>query len=310
MASARPQWPDLLDPAFRTIYGMEVKDIPSKYDQLFNVESSQKNIEKDSSASGLSKLVQKAEGDAITYEDPNQGYDVTYTHKTWGLGTQVTQEMWEDDQYGVMKRRARELARAKMRTKEQFAADIFNYGFTAGGGGSATFTAGDSVALFSASHTRTDGGAVQSNYTTSDLAEDSLEVALVTMRATLDDKGQLMLVSPDTLVVAPALEKEARILLDSTGRTGTANNDVNPYQGRLKLVVWDYLGSAAGGSDTAWFVMDSSLHKLNWFNRSDRGLEGPEYDFDTKTAKWSTVCRWSAGWSDWRGVYGSKGDNS
>lgn len=310
MASTRPQWPDLLDPSFRTIYGEEVKDIPTKYQTIFNVETSQKNIEKDSSASGLSKLVQKSEGNAITYEDPNQGYDVTYTHLTWGLGSQITQEMWEDDQYGVMKRRARELAKAKTRTMEQFGADIFNNGFTAGGGGLASFTAGDAVALFSASHPRTDGGTAQSNTTTNDLAEDSLEVALVTMRATLDDKGQLQMITPDTLVVPPALEKEARILLDSTGRTGSANNDINPYKGRLNLVVWDYLGSAAGGSDTAWFVLDSSYHQLNWFTRSDRGLEGPEYDFDTKTAKWSVVCRWSAGWSGWRGVYGSKGDNS
>ena len=130
------------------------------------------------------------------------------------------------------------------------------------------------------------------------------------MRATLDDKGQLQLVKPDTLLVPPALEKEASILLKSTGRTGTANNDVNPYQGALKLVVWDYLGSAAGGSDTAWFVIDSNIHKLNFFNRSNRGLEGPEYDFDTKTAKWSIVVRASVGWSDWRGVWGSLGDNS
>jgi hypothetical protein len=115
----------------------------------------------------------------------------------------------------------------------------------------------------------------------------------------------------DTIIVPPQLEKEARILLNTTGRVGTANNDINPYQGALKLVVWDFLGSASpGGSDTAWFVLDSSLHALNFFNRSDRGLEGPEYDFDTKTAKWSVDVRNSVGFSGWRGTYGSKGDNS
>lgn len=310
MASVRPQWPDLLDPAFRKIYGEELKAIPNVGDQVFNVMSSQKNIEKDSSASGLSKLVETSEGNSITYEDPNQGYDVTYTHLKWTLGSKVTQEMWEDDQFNVMNRRPRDLARAKQRSREQTGADIFNHGFTAGGGGVAEFTAGDAVALFSTSHPRTDGGDDQSNYTTSDLAEDSLEVALVTMRATLDNKGQLVVVQPDTIIVPPAMDKEASILLDSTGRVGTGNNDVNPYQGRLKVMVWDYLGSAAGGSDTAWFVLDSSLHSLNWFDRSDRGIEGPEYDFDTKTAKWSVVCRYSAGFSDWRGAYGSKGDNS
>lgn len=310
MASLRPQWADILDPSFRTIYGSEEKAIPTKYATIFNTYSSKKNIEKDSSASGLSKLVKRSENSAITYEDENQGYDVTYTHLTFSLGTSVSREMFQDDQFSVMQRKPKNLARAKMQTKEQFGADIFNYGFTAGGGGLASFTAGDAVALFSSAHTRTDGGANQSNTTTADLAEDSLEAALVAMRATLDDKGQLMLITPDTLVVPPALEKEANILMNSSGRVGTANNDTNPYQGRLKLVVWDYLGTAAGGSDTAWFVLDTSAHQLNWFDRADNGLEGPFYDFDTKLAKWTVDARWSAGWSDWRGVYGSKGDNS
>jgi phage major head subunit gpT-like protein len=310
MASVRPQWPDLLDPSFRKIYGDEVKQLPSMVESIFNTDSSSKNIEKDSSASGLSKMVEKTESGPTTFEDENQGYDVTYTHKTWALGTSVSQEMWEDDQFGVMRRKPRNMANAKVRTKEQLGADILNYGFTAGGGGSAPFTAGDAVALFSASHPRTDGGAVQSNYATTDLNENSLEVALVGMRQVVDDKGQLMLIKPDTLLVAPAQEKEARILLESIQRTGTANNDINPYKGALNLKVWDYLGSAAGGSDTAWFVLDSSQHMLNWFNRSDRGLEGPDWDFVNKVARWTINCRWSVGFSGWRGTYGSKGDNS
>lgn len=310
MASFRANWADALDPSFRKIYGEEVAQLPSVHQSIFNMLTSSKNIEKDSSASGLSQLVLKTEGAAITYEDPTQGYDVTYTHLTRGLGSQITKEMWEDDQYGIMQRRPRDLARAKVRTLESEGSDIFNYGFTSGGGGDAAFTAGDAVSLFSSAHTRTDGGANQSNTTTADLAEDSLETAIVTMRATLDNKGQLEMVNPDTLLIAPAMEKEARILLESSGRVGTANNDVNPYQGRLKVVVWDYLGSAAGGSDTAWFLLDSSRHALNWFTRKDEGVEGPEYDFDTKTAKWSILVRNSVGFSDWRGVYGSKGDNS
>jgi phage major head subunit gpT-like protein len=310
MASLRSQWPDILDPTFRTIYGNEVKQLPTKYADIFNTFTSKKNIEKDSSASGLSRLVQRAENAAITYEDEAQGYDVTYTHLTFSGGTSVSREMWEDDQFSVMQRKPQNLARAMVYTKEQFGADIFNYGFTSGGGGSATFTAGDAVALFSSAHPRTDGGTNQSNTITSDLAEDSLESVLVAMRGTLDDKGQPQLIQPDTLLVPPALEKEAMILLNSTGRVGTANNDVNPYKGKLNLVVWDFLGASNGGSDTAWFVLDKSFHQINWYNRTDHGIEGPFTDFDTKNAKWSVDARWSAGWSGWRGTYGSKGDNS
>lgn len=310
MASSRPQWPDLLDPRFRKIYGDELKLIPSIGSTIFHMETSSKNNEKDSSASGLSKLVRRSEGQAITYEDKIQGFDVTYTHVEDALGGAVTNAMWEDDQFNEIKKIPKDLADAKIRSEEQMKADIFNYSFTAGGGGLSTFTSGDALALFSNAHTREDGGATQSNYTTADLNEGSLETALNTIRATLNHKGQLYMSKGDTLVVPPALEKEARILLNSTQRVGTANNDINPMQGALKLVVWDFLGSAAGGSDTAWFVLDSSLHQLNFFKRSDRGLEGPDWDFDTKTARWTVDVRWSVGFSGWRGTYGSKGDNS
>lgn len=311
MASLSPTWPDLLDPRFRKIYGDELKLIPRVGPSIFHMESSSKNEEKDSSASGLSKLVRRSENQAITYEDEVQGFDVTYSHVEDSLGTSVSNKLYEDDQFRIILRKPKNLANAKIRTQEEMMAHIFNYGFTAGGGGVATFTSGDALALFSASHTREDGGATQSNYSTADLSEASLETGILALRQTLDHKGQLAMVKADTLVVPPALEKEARILLNSSQRVGTANNDINPYQGALKLVVWDWLGSAStGGSDTAWYLLDSSLHQLNFFNRSDRGLEGPDWDFDTKSAKWSVDVRHSVGFSGWRGVWGSKGDNS
>jgi hypothetical protein len=307
--NARPVWPSLLDPSFRAIYNETEKRFPSMLGNVFNVESSDKAYEKDTSVSGLGKLVQKAEGDSIVYEKPTAGYPVIYSHLTFAKGEIITYEMYDDDLTNIMKKAPRRLAEAKMRTREQFGADLFNYGFTYGGGGQTLFNGGDGKALFATDHPLKSGG-TQNNYTTADLDEDSLETGMVTMRATKDNKGELQMVIPDTLLVPPALEKEARILLESTQRTGTANNDINPYKGKLKIVVWDFLGSAAGGSDTAWFLIDSSQNQINWFNRDDRGVEGPEYDFDTKDAKWSVVARWSAGFSDWRGVYGSKGDNS
>lgn len=312
MASLTSNWPDLLDASFRKIYGDELKRIPSQYQNVFNVMTSDRNYEKDSSASGLSKLTLTPENASIAFEDETQGYDTTYTHQQFAKATSVSRVMWQDDLFNIMRRKPANLARSAVYTKDQSGADVFNYGFTSGGGGLATFTSGgDGKALFATDHPRTDGGTALSNYTTADFAEDSLETALVAMRATVDDKGELIGINPDTLIVPPALEKEARILLDSQLRTGTANNDVNPYQGRLRLIVWDRLGSTGStGSDTAWFLVDTNSHYLNWFNRDDTGLEGPETNFDNKSAKWSTYHRWSVGNSGWRGVYGSKGDNS
>src|SRR3990167_11320588 len=201
MASTRPTWPDLLDPRFRKIYGEELKSIPQVGPSIFHVETFSRNIEKDSSASGLSKLIRRSEGQAISYEDEVQGFDVTYTHVEDSLGTSVSNKLWEDDQFNVIKRKPANLAKAKVRTEEQMKADVFNYGFTAGGGGLSTFTSGDALALFSASHTREDGGATQSNTTTSDLKESAIENALNGLRTQLDHKGQLVMVKGDTLIV-------------------------------------------------------------------------------------------------------------
>jgi len=310
MAELQSAWADTLNSNIRKIYGDELKQVPTQYQNIFNIENSSKDREIESSASGLSQFVLTGENSPLTYEDRAQGYDVTYTHQKWTKGISISKEMYDDDRFGVMKRGTSDLAKSKMRTKDQIGADIFNFAFTSGGGGKATFTAGDARALVSATHTRTDGGTDISNRATTDFNEASLETALVAMRGTLDDKGQLVGINPDILLVPPALEKEAKIQLDSTLRVGTANNDINPYQGRLRIIVWDRIGSGAGGSDTAWFLLDSSEHKLIYFNRLDTGLQGPEYDFDNDVAKWKDGFRVRPGWSDWRGVYGSLGDNS
>ena len=307
---SRANFADLLDPAFRKIVTDADKELDYKYSQVFNVFNSSKNIEKDSSISGLGVLAEKPEGNTMAEDSVIQGYDTTYTHKTYALKTSITKEMVADDQYRQIETRAKGLATAGHRSVEQAGADVFNYAFTSGGGGKSKFqTGGDAAALCSASHPRSDGGTVISNTTTADLAEDSIEAALLKMRETLDDRGQLMLISPDTLIIPPALEKEAHILLNTTLRTGTANNDINPYKGRLSVVVWDFLSAAAGGSDTAWFVLDKGAHGLNWFWRQKPELER-NIDFDTKNIEYSLDARWSNGFSGWRGVYGSKGDNS
>jgi hypothetical protein len=306
----RANFADLLDPAFRKVYSDADKELDYKYDQVFNVSTSSKNLEKDTGISGLGTLTEKTEGGTMAEDTVYQGYDSTYTHKTYALKTSITKEMIADDQYREVNKRAQGLATATNRSVEQAGADVLNYGWTSGGGGKAAFvTGGDAVALFSDSHPRSDGGTVQGNQTTADLAEDSLEAILIDMRTTLDDRGQLMLIRPDKMIVPPALEKEAYILLNTDGRVGTANNDVNPYKGRLNVVVWDFIGAAGGGSDTAFFIVDSKMNPLNWFWRQRPELDR-NVDFDTKNIEYSVDARWSCGFSTWRGLYGSKGDNS
>lgn len=202
--------------------------------------------------------------------------------------------MYEDDQYGIMSKMPAALAKTTLRTVETLSADIFDNAFTSG-------TGGDGKYLCATDHPRTDGGTAQDNSHTYGLTETYLESALLAMRKTVDDKGQKILVKPDTLVIPPDLEKEANILLKSTGRTGTNYNELNPYQNRLNVVVWDYLTSTQ-----AWFVLDSGLHQLNFFWRIRPEFSQDE-SFDTDAALYKVRARWSMGWSDWRGCWGSTG---
>jgi len=290
----RANFGDLLEPGFRKIFFDQFSMIPTVYDKIFRVNNSTKHQEYDSSVTGFSQLVEKTEGGPITYENPLQGYDYTYPHKTYAKGFKVTEEMYEDDQYNIMNRMPAQLAKAVTRDVETRTANIFDNAFTSGTGGDGSYLCADS-------HARIDGGTAQDNKNTYGMSEAYIETALIAMRGTLDGKGQKILVRPDTLLVPKELELEANVLMKSTGRTATNYNEINPYQGRLNVVVWDFLDDTQ-----AWFILDSGLHQLNFFWRR-RPRFAQDESFDTEVALYKTSCRYSVGFSDWRGVYGSTG---
>lgn len=292
--TTRANFGDLLEPGFREIFFQQFAELPTVYTKIFHVLGSTKHQEYDSSVSGFGRLVETTEGAPVTYEDPIQGYDKTYVHKKYTKGFKITREMYEDDQYGIMAKMPKALASTTVRTVENITGNILDNAFTSG-------TGGDGSYLCAADHTPTDGGTDQDNSHTYGLNETYLESCLVKMRGTLDDKGQKILVRPDTLLVAPALEKEAGILMGSTGRTGTNYNEINPYAGRLNILTWDYLDDTQ-----AWFVLDSKIHQLNFFWRVQPEFTQDE-SFDTDAALYKTRCRFSVGFSDWRGVWGSTG---
>ena len=292
--ATRANFGDLLEPGFRTIFFDQFQTLPTVYDKVFKVNSSSKQQEYDSSVSGFGQLVETTEGAPITYEDPIQGYDKSYVHKKYTKGFKITREMYEDDQYGVMAKMPKALASATNRTVETICGNIFDNAFTSG-------TGGDGKYLCATDHPLTNGGTALDNSHTYGFNETYLETALLSMRATTDDKGQKILVRPDTLLVPPALEKEANIMMKSTGRTSTNYNEINPYQGRLNIMVWDYIDNTQ-----AWFILDSGLHQLNFFWRVKPEFAQDE-SFDTDAALYKTRCRFSVGFSDWRGVWGSTG---
>ena len=269
-------------------------------EKVFHTDTSEKDSEKDSAISGFGLAQQTGEGAPINYEDPVQGYTTTYVHLKYTKGFKISREMFEDDLYGIMKKRPAALGRTMRRTSENQAALVFINGFNT------TYLGGDSKPLFSTIHPRPDGGNSQSNASSTGitLSEGNLETAIIQMRGQLDDKGQIIDVYPRTLLVPKELRKTAHLIIDSPLRQGTADNDVNYYKDSLDVIDWLYLTST-----TAWFLVDPGVHELTWFWRVRPQFKDDEL-FDTEYAVYKSTMRLSRGWSDWRGVWASAGDGN
>ena len=295
MTALRANFGDTLAPGFREIFFDKFKSYPDEYKEIVNVLTSTRQYEDDSSVSGFGLVPQKNEGSGITYDDPIQGYNKRYTHVTYGLGFRVTREMWEDDLYSIMKKMPRALARSLRLTMETDVANLLNRAFTS------TYTGGDGLELCSTAHTLTGGGTEQNELTTAaDLSETTFEQALIDIAATVDDRNLVLALRPKKMVVPPNLDFTAAKLLESTLVPESANNAMNPAKGRMPYTVNHYL------TDTdAWFILCDD-HELNMFMRRKPDFEQGS-DFDTEDAKYKATARWSTGWSEWRGIYGSPG---
>jgi len=301
MAAIRGNFKDELDPAIRQIFLDRYEQEPQVMPEVFNVVSSTKDSETDSATTGFGMLIETSELGALDYEDPVKMYKTVYSHKKYTKGFKVSKELMEDDQHNVIARLPKLLAKSTVRTTEYHAASVLNNGF------STSYTSyGDGNPLFSTSHDRADGGTAQSNASSTGitLTETNLETGRLALEKVLDDKGQIVTFQADKLIIPVDLRKTAQILTQSTLRPGTANNDVNIFEGVFKIVPWRYLTSS-----TAWFLQDSSEHLLNFFWRVKPEFKS-DYNFDADAALYKVRIRFSTGWSDWRGVWGSKGDGA
>jgi phage major head subunit gpT-like protein len=173
-----------------------------------------------------------------------------------------------------------------------------NNGFTA--------TGGDGVALFSTQHPLVSGG-VNSNTpsTQADLNETSLENAVIQIAAWTDERGLLIAAKPKKLVIPPALQFVATRLLETELRVGTADNDINAIKNNGSIpegyTVNNFL------TDTnAWFLTTDVPNGLKHFVRTpmSTGMDG---DFDTGNVRYKARERYSFGYSDPLGVFGSQG---
>jgi len=303
MAISRSQLLKELLPGLNALFGLEYKRYGEEHKEIYETETSERSFEEETKLSGFSAAPVKNEGGAISYDNAQEAFTARYTHETIALGFSVTEEAIEDNLYDSLSARyTKALARAMAYTKQVKAASVLNNGFT----NSANYYGGDGVPLFSASHPLVSGG-TNSNIpsTPTDLNETSLEAATIQIAAWTDERGLLIAAKPRKLVIPPALMFVATRLLETNLRVGTTDNDINAIKNNGTIpegyAVNHFLTDTNG-----WFLMTDVPNGLKHFVRSplQNSMDG---DFDTGNVRYKSRERYSFGWSDPLGVWGSQG---
>lgn len=287
-------------PGVNAWYGKAYGEYPVEYTKLFDTFKSTRQFEEDVGVSSFGLAIAKPEGAAISYDTERQAFISRYNHVVYALGFVITREIMEDDQYDVVgQRKAQGLAFSMRQTKEIIAANVYNRAETAG------YVGGDGVTLLSTSHPNFAGGTWSNRLATAaDLSEAALEQAMIDIAGFTNDRGLLISVRPKSLIIARQNIFEAKRLVAPDGRPGTDTNDINALKalGMVpEVVVNHYLTDP-----DAWFIRTDVPHGMKHFERRADAFE-MDNDFDTENAKFKATARYSFGWTDPRGVYGSMG---
>ena len=242
----------LLYPGLRKIFFETYDEIPEQFPKIFNVETSNSATETDHGMGAFGDWTERTdELSPVAYAKIKDGGEVTYKHKAFTKGFMISRELNDDEKYGQMKKMAKALARAGRAKVEKDAITVLTKGFKSDEG---AFKGRDGKELFHDQHQLVDSTKTCSNLMTGALNEANLKKAIQMMASQLDEAGNLIQMKATKLIVPPALEDTALRLLHSSQLPGTELNDTNEYlKNRLQVVVMDYLGATAGGSDTAWW---------------------------------------------------------
>lgn len=295
-----------VDQPLREVYELEYKDPEIGIGKIFNVESMDSTEEKDYTTYSVGEMEDVGEAGAVPYDDPGMGYSTVYAYRIFKKGIQITSKMAKNNKYREMKNMMTHLARRSSYDPVNYAYGFFRNAFTANPAGYGNYNSG-TLALASASQTYENGDSGnQSNLSTNKLTYDNWEAAEVAMANWKTGHGTLLeMTGKSTLLIPPALKREAVEMTDSELDPDTAENAINVYKGSANVVVCPYISAAAGGSDTAWFILRPG-HKVNWFWRMKPTFD-KEVVFDTGVMKYKVEIEYICGASDWRGVYCADG---
>ena len=310
MAISRAQLLKELLPGLNALFGLEYARYGEQHKEIYETETSERSFEEETKLSGFSAAPVKNEGAAIAYDNAQEAWSTRYNHETIALGFSITEEAVEDNLYDSLSARyTKSLARAMAYTKQVKAASVLNNGFNGG------YLGGDGVSLFGynsssvlVNHPLISGGTnANTPSTQADLNETSLEAAVIQIAQWTDERGLLIAAKPKKMIVPPSLQFVATRLLETNLRVGTADNDINAIKNN---------GSVAEGytvnnfltDNNAWFLTTDVPNGLKHFIRTplSNSMDG---DFDTGNVRYKARERYSFGWSDALGIFGSSGSN-
>ena len=303
MAISRAQLLKELLPGLNALFGLEYARYGEQHKEIYDTEQSERSFEEETKLSGFSAAPVKNEGSAIAYDNGQEAFTARYNHETIALGFAITEEAVEDNLYDSLSARyTKALARAMAYTKQVKAAAVINNGF------SSQYVGGDGVSLFSTAHPLVGGGTNSNRPSTgADLNETSLENAVIQIAAWTDERGLLIAAKPRKLIIPPNLQFVATRLLETSLRVGTTDNDINALKNNGSIAegytVNNFLTDTNG-----WYLTTDVPNGLKHFERTalTNSMDG---DFDTGNVRYKARERYSFGWSDPLGMFGSPGSS-
>jgi len=300
MVISRMQLVKELEPGLNALFGLEYDRYENQNAEIFETESSDRAFEEEVMLGGFANAAVKPEGQGVSYDDAQETYTARYTNETVALAFSLTEEAVEDNLYDkISTRYTKALARSMANTKQVKGSNIINNSTTSG------YTGGDGALLVSASHPTLSGNQTNVLTTAADLNETSLEAALIQIAQMKDERGLKIALRGMKLILPVNLQFVAERLLNSAGRVGTADNDINAIKS-MGMVPQGYVINNFLTDTDAWYIKTDAPNGLKHFNRAPirTAMEG---DFDTGNVRYKARERYSFGWSDWRGIFGTPG---
>jgi len=300
MAISRNQLVKELEPGLNALFGLEYDRYENQHTEIFDTENSDRAFEEEVMLSGFGSAQVKPEGSSVNYDDATETFTARYTHETLALAFSITEEAVEDNLYDkISSRYTKALARSMSNAKQVKGANILNRAFNS------SYTGGDGLELCSTAHVTLGGNVKNELSTAADLNETSLEQALIDIAGMKDERGMKISLNGAKMIIPVNLQFTAERLMKSSQRVATADNDINAVKS-MGMIPQGYVVNNFLTDTDAWFIKTDAPNGMKHFQRTPVSTK-MEGDFDTGNVRYKARERYSFGWSDWRGIFGSPG---